>query len=77
MRFPSISRILNPQAIASGIVTQGMGVILFAAVNKFIPNNLLRWGIYIVAGTGFKMWYPITQQVLTATKLDQKIEQTF
>lgn len=66
----------SPSRLIGGMTTQALGVILFAATNKFVPWPILRWGLFI-AYSGMNMWYPITQAVLTVTQLDQKIETTF
>lgn len=76
MRLPSVKRLLNPGRLIGGMTNQALGVILFAATNKFIPWPIARWGAFLVF-SGMGMWYPITQATLNATLLDQKIEQTF
>lgn len=76
MRLPSVRKLINPSRLASGLTTQALGVILFAATNKFVPWTWAKWGLFLVY-SGMGMWYPITQATLNATNLDQKIETTF
>lgn len=73
MRIPIVGKLVpEPRVAAKGIMRQAVGVIGYAAANKFIPSVWGRWAAYIIMGR-FGLWFPITKGVLYVTKLDQKI----
>lgn len=72
MRIPIVGKALNPRRLIRGVGTQALGVVGYAAINKFVPNVYGRWGGYFVLGA-FNLWFPLTKAILYVTKLDQKI----
>lgn len=72
MRIPTVRQVINPGRIIRGVGQQAIGVVLFAAIQKFVPWLWARWGLYAITGAmGF--WFPATKAILYVTKLDQKI----
>lgn len=75
MRLPSFNRLIpTPQRAIKGMSNQAAGVVVLVATQKYVPNVWVRWGIYVIAATGFNWWYPITRATLAVTGLDAKIE---
>lgn len=74
MRIPHFGKLIpTPNQAVSGIARQAAGVVILGVAQKYVPNTWARWGVYVVAGAlGF--WYPLTRAVLTATHLDDFIE---
>lgn len=72
MRIPIVGRALNPTRLINGVGQQALGVVGYAAINKFVPNVWGRWAGYLILGA-FNMWFPVTKGILFITKLDQKI----